>query len=103
MRKLAALALLVLVPASVAAQDAPMGQIILENSSTLDADLYVDGDYACHAPSHSDCVAEVTSGVHVPMIVFANDDYIMSDYIMSDPVDVPAYMSMTLPVRDLTT
>lgn len=98
MRRIAALGLLVLVPASVAAQDAPMGQIILENSSTLDADLYVDGDYACHAPAHSDCVAEVTSGVHMPMIVFSN-----GDYIMANPVDVPADMSMTLPVRDLTT
>lgn len=74
----------------------PSGQIILDNSASIGGDLYVDGDYQCHAPAHASCVAEVPSGIHMAMIVF--DD---GDYVFSDPIDVPADMSMTLPVRDL--
>lgn len=74
----------------------PSGQIILDNSASVGGDLYVDGDYQCHAPAHSSCIAEVPSGIHVAMIVF--DD---GDYVFSDPIDLPADMSMTLPVRDL--
>ncbi len=97
LKRYTALAALLLIPAA-SAQNAPTGQIILDNSTSLDADLFVDGEYACHAPSHSDCVAETPSGIHVPMILFAN-----GDYIMGDPIDVPGGMSMTLPVQDLMT
>lgn len=96
-RRIVALAALLMVPASVSAQDVPMGQIILENLSSQDADLLVDGVYQCGAPAHSSCVADVTSGVHMALIVFAD-----GDTIVSDPIDVPADMAMTLPVRDLT-
>lgn len=78
------------------AQMGPTGQIILENGASLGSELYIDGNLYCRAPPHGSCVAEVSSGVHMAMIVF--DD---GDYIVSEPIDVPADMSMTLPVRDL--
>ena len=98
MRRIWALAALLLVPASAMAQETPTGQIILENATSVEAELLVDGVYACLAPPHSSCTADVSSGFHVAMIVFPDGDYIVSDLI-----DVPADMSMTLPVRDLRT
>lgn len=74
----------------------PTGQIILENSASIGGELYVDGNYQCHASPHASCIAEVSSGIHMAMILF--DD---GDYVTSDMIDVPADMSMTLPVRDL--
>ncbi|MCW3846151.1 hypothetical protein OF829_02800 [Sphingomonas sp. LB-2] len=95
-RSIAALLALLLIPAAAAAQEAPMGQMILDNGSSMSADLYVDGDFACAAPAHSSCTADVTAGFHIAFIVFAD-----GDYIISDTIDVPGEMSITLPVRDL--
>lgn len=98
MRRIWPLAALLMMPASVAAQEMPSGQIILDNATSVEAELLIDGTYACLAPAHSSCVADVPSGIHIAMIVFPD-----GDYIISNPIDVPADMSMTLPVRDLRT
>lgn len=72
------------------------GQVILQNSSSVAADLYVDDVYQCTAPAHADCLAEVDAGGHVATIYFPD-----GDFIVSDPFDVPADRSVTLPVVDL--
>ncbi len=95
--RLAVLGLFCAVPVA-AAQSDPIGQVVLDNQSTLGAELYVDEDYACYAPAHDSCVAEIPAGRHVARIRFDDDDY-----ILSDPFDVPAGQSVTLPVQNLLT
>lgn len=92
-----ALAALFMLPAPVQPAPDGLGQVILDNRTSLGADLFVDGEWQCYAPAHSGCLAEVPSGIHAARIVF--DD---GDYIVSDPFEVPEDRSVTLPVRDLT-
>ena len=96
-RRIAAFAALLFVPASVGAQEVPTGQLILDNATSMDAELLVDGGYGCTAPAHGSCIVEVTAGVHAVMITFAD-----GDYILSDPIDLPGGMSVTFPVRDFS-
>ncbi|WP_213981297.1 hypothetical protein [Sphingomonas sp. dw_22] len=82
--------------ATAAAAQSAGGQVVLENNTSVAADLYVDGVYQCTAPAHSDCLAEVDAGGHVATIRFPD-----GDFIVSDGFDVPADRSVTLPVVDL--
>lgn len=84
--------------ATGASAQSASGQVILQNDSSLAAELYVDDIYQCAAPAHGECVAEVEAGSHVATIRFPD-----GDFIVSDPFDVPVDRSVTLPVVDLMT
>ncbi|MCW3836569.1 hypothetical protein ACFQ1E_09895 [Sphingomonas canadensis] len=98
MRRWAVLsAALLLAPNMAGAQSAGgWGEVVLENSTTIGAELYVNEVYQCTAPPRSSCTAEVGSGPHYATILFDNGDYILTPFF-----EVPEGMAMTLPVRDL--